>query len=424
MTDGAATNWIQDGATPPVFAVWTRELDGQPMAGRLRIALNIRRVISADGDYQGAIMPSLLSHRTWRRLLENVWALVDGLVHLKPLPLQCILFSAKSDIDDMCRRIPRDGVIYMDGIRLFALARRLRAERPTQRIVMDFDDLLSRRADLLLKGGLPLSPGYLTEKLSPFVRRLIFLFSRWILIYDRAALRRIELEALEITDATVLLSTEDSRTLEALAGPVLAQRVHNIPPAVTPPTAVPRPFDKVERFIFVGTDGLTQNRLTIDYLIQLWRKHRPATPLVLFGKQWRAVDLPAGVHAAGYVESLLDIYDPQSALLTPSFIRGGVKTKALEAFAHRVPVIGNADTFEGLTLSNYPLIMSGEAELLEFILDPNRDVPTLRRAADLGYGCVQSCYTPEIFAERWRSILATPEGTDHALSGALVAAQR
>jgi len=375
------------------------------MAGRLRIALNIREAISGPGGYGDAIMPSMLSHKTIGKWFEVFTVFARGLLAGRPLPLQCVLFSAPRDVAAMCHKVPRGAALYVDGVRLFAVAERLRAERPDQRIVIDLDDLHSRRMDLLLEGRLPLSPGYLAEKIPPLLRLLITLFSRWILMYERATLRRIEKDALRVSDAAVLLSEEDCKVLRQWVGPELGGRIHNIPPSVAMPAQAPPPFDRVGRFIFVGTDGLTQNKLTIDYLIELWRKQKPATPLVIFGKQLRKLSLPEGVSTAGYVESLSDIYDDKSVLLTPSFLRGGVKTKVLEAFAHRVPVVGNASTFEAISLSNYPFARDGEEALVGVVSRPDDFTTALREAADNGYAAIQASYSASVFAKRWRSVL-------------------
>jgi glycosyltransferase involved in cell wall biosynthesis len=391
-----------------VFAIWTRALDNQTMAGRLRTALNIREAMRSAGRYHGEIMPSILSPTMGLKWIEAFRVFTSGLLAGRPLPLQCILFSAPRDIDDMCRRIPHEGIIYVDGIRLFKLAERLRAERPHQRVVIDLDDLQSRRIELLLNDRLPLSPGYLTEKLPPFFKLLISSLSRWILLYEHATLRRTEIEALGVADAVVLVSTEDGGILRKAVDPTLAARIQTIQPSFASPVIDPRPFDRVRRFIFVGTDGLTQNRLTIDYLIGLWRERRPATPLVIFGKQSRNTSLPEGVTAAGYVESLSEIYDDQSVLLTPSFIRGGIKTKVLEAFAHRVPVVGNDCTFEAMDFPDYPFSLDSEESLLELIENPDNFTSAFRSAADQGFARVRENYSPKVFAERWRAALGLP----------------
>lgn len=419
----AANEAARAGSGHAVFAVWTRPLDGQRMAGRLRTAQSIRRAISAGGGYGSAIMPSILSHRSPLRLVEAAVRLAGAVLQGRPLPLQCALFAAAADLDAVRRQIPRRGPIYLDGIRLYVLAAQLRAERPGQRIVIDIDDLLSRRTDLLLKSRQPQSTGYLTDQVPRFTRFWITALSRWILIYERATLRGVEKRAVEIADAVVVVSPAEAEALRAAVGPTLAARVHTIPPPVGPVRPPPTAFEQPDRFIFVGSDGLTQNRLTIDYLIALWRRHRPRTPLVLFGQHGRSLRLPDGIRAAGYVDNLADIYDPRSVLLTPSFIGGGIKTKVLEAFAHRVPVIGNRETFESLALADYPLMIAEEAGLVSLVLQPDAFVPLLRRAADQGHACVQTRYAPDAFGRRWRAVLDLTEPAPTPAAGRRVADQ-
>ena len=59
-------------------------------------------------------------------------------------------------------------VVYADGIRALPWLRRLRQARPDIEIVLDFDDLMSRRCDELIENRLPLSLGYL-ERAMPRV---------------------------------------------------------------------------------------------------------------------------------------------------------------------------------------------------------------------------------------------------------------
>jgi glycosyltransferase involved in cell wall biosynthesis len=162
------------------------------------------------------------------------------------------------------------------------------------------------------------------------------------------------------------------------------------------------------RFVFVGSDALTQNRLTIDYLVELWRRYAIATPLVLYGQHARALVLPPGVEAAGYAGQIAEIYDGRSVLLTPSRIGGGIKTKVLEAFAYGAPVIGNSLTFEALPIGNYPLLVDQEAELVAFLRDPMRRRALFDEAVAHGLSYIAQNHSAEVFASRWRNLL-TPE---------------
>jgi glycosyltransferase involved in cell wall biosynthesis len=171
--------------------------------------------------------------------------------------------------------------------------------------------------------------------------------------------------------------------------------------AISPPVPLKGPV----RFVFIGSDALTQNRLTIDYLLDLWRRHAIAAPLVFFGLQSRTLDLPANVSVAGYVDSIAQVYDGHSVLLTPSMIGGGVKTKVLEAFAHGAPVIANALTFESMPIGDYPLNISEESALVGIVGAPERHMALFDRAAEAGAAYLARFHGAETFAASWRRVM-------------------
>jgi glycosyltransferase involved in cell wall biosynthesis len=228
-----------------------------------------------------------------------------------------------------------------------------------------------------------------------------------IVHFERATLQAVERRCLELADAIVLVSPADGRVLSGIRADMAAPRAEIV---VIPPPAQPTKPRAVfsehsARYVFVGSDALTQNRLTIDYLCRLWRDHRPSTPLVIYGKQRRTIDYPAGVSAAGYVERIDQIYDDRSILICPSFIGGGVKTKVLEAFAHGAPVIGNSRTFEGLALRGCDLQVDDEAELVALIRDPGRHLARFAAAAAAGLAHVERIHSPPAFARNWRAVI-------------------
>lgn len=344
--------------------VWTRPLDGQPLAGRVKVALAIRGILrDMDPDLRETVLPSLITAPSLTRAVATTKTFVTGLAASIALPVQSAIYASDRDMRAIVDSIPEDvDAIYLDGVRTFSLLRLLRERRPHQRIVVDLDDLMSRRMALLLSLGEPPSPGYLSGRIPRPVQRLLQSprFTRALLKYERWSLEQTERAILDLADAVVLLSSEDRA---ALAGrPGRRAEIFTVPPFVTL-RREPRPLlnDQL-RFVFVGTDALTQNRLTIDYLLAIWRRHQIAAPLTIFGEQRRSIDLPAGVTIAGYVDSIDDIYDGRSILLSPTFLRGGIKTKVLEGFAYGAPVIGNAATFEAMDIGDYPLKIEGEDE--------------------------------------------------------------
>jgi hypothetical protein len=404
---------------PRVVMVSTRQLDGEPMAGRLRVAHAIRACLDAATDLQVLRLPSALTDLTLRRLLECGLSWLFSVLRGRPLPLQCALFASWTDHRHLLDQVPEDAVsLYADGVRTYSLVRYLRKHRPQLRIIVDLDDLMSRRMSLLLQASQPLSPGYLTKRLPPFLLRIAMSsrFGHMIVRHEQATLARVERDLARIADALVLLSAEDARIMTDQCDAQCRAQVEVIPPP-SEPIAPIAPLAPPVRFVFIGSDALTQNRLTIDYLIDLWRRAKLTAPLVFYGLWGREIALPPEITAAGYVEDLKDVYDGHSVLLTPSLIGGGVKTKVLEAFAYGASVIGNAITFESMSIGDYPLQIDDEEDLVRLIQAPAEQMPRFAAAARAGVNYVAQFHDPQMFGRRWLKLMA-PEARSPAASPA------
>jgi glycosyltransferase involved in cell wall biosynthesis len=97
---------------------------------------------------------------------------------------------------------------------------------------------------------------------------------------------------------------------------------------------------------------------------------------VICGRQTRTYsNLPVGVEFLGFVEHLDEFYADIDAVLSPSFVPGGVKTKVYEAFSYGVPVIGNKITFSGIDLPSYYPYVFTKDELMSFL---SRDFSIIR----------------------------------------------
>lgn len=397
-------------AHPRVVMVSTRELDVPRMDGRLRVAHAIRASLDEGTDLSVIRLRSALTDVTVRRVWECSMAWAASVLRGVPLPLQCALFAGASDIRSVVAQIPDDCVaVYADGVRTYSLIAYLRRRRPDLHIVVDLDDLMSRRMSLLLQASQPLSPGYLMRLLPKPLRVLAMssLIGQLIVRYERRTLRTIESKLAPLVNALVLLSSEDAKVLIEQSGEQIRPSVEVIPPPTTLVSLPVRP-QKPVRFVFIGSDTQTQNRLTIDYLVDLWRRRNLTAPLVFYGLWMRDIPLPPHVVSAGYAEELIQVYDGSSVLLTPSLIAGGVKTKVLEAFAHGVAVIGNSITFESMETGDYPLRVDDEEELVRLLTDPDDQADRFEDAAKAGADYIKRVHSPEAFGVRWRAIM-TPK---------------
>jgi len=176
-------------------------------------------------------------------------------------------------------------------------------------------------------------------------------------------------------------------------------------PAVSAVEAVTPPY----RFVFIGTDGLVQNRLCIDFLVQLWARLQPAASLHIYGRQERPAQVTHNVHWHGYVEDLSEVYSTGSILLLPAVLSGGVKTKAIEAWAYGRPVLGNPAAFEGLDIQDYPLRVP-ESQWHPYLENPDTFESAWTAAARLGNHYVRTTLAAQRYASRWVQVMAAPSG--------------
>jgi glycosyltransferase involved in cell wall biosynthesis len=254
-------------------------------------------------------------------------------------------------------------------------------------------------------GTVPL--GYVGKKLPRWARGLVDLqaLGRALLRYERGMLERVERLMTEGADAVVLVSSIEASLLRSRVSPALSERVWVIPPCVDIVRPVERAPGPIE-FVFLGSDEQAHNRLTIAYLLSMWQSCRPAARLVIGGPMVRTWPAVENVHFTGWLENPSDLYRPGSVMIAPSFIRGGVKTKVLHAFAHGCAAVGNEATFEALPLPEYPFCFTGDDGLREFLRDVPRQAAALHEAALAGQRCLREHFGREGFELAWGRVLS------------------
>lgn len=389
--------------------VWTREIDGVPMAGRIKVAQGVRSALRAAGfTVTETRLQPLTQRPTAGRLLAAAGAWLGWMAKGRLMPLQCLLFGDPNEARRVAAEVPMDcDAVYLDGVRCLLVLEALRRRRPSLAVLTDLDDLMSRRMALLLQLDLPPSAGYLKASMPPFVERLLAWrwLSRLTLRYEAASLRRIERHVAARSDALVLISTADAAALRKLSPKA---EVRAIPVAAKIGRDNPHLGSGPLRFVFVGTDALRQNQLSIDWLIELWDRERIGVPLAIYGEQHRRAALPPNVSMPGYASSLDEIYDGRSILASPSFIAGGLKTKVIEAFAFGTPVLGNRITFESIDLgADYPLLLESEDEMLPLFRKPEDFRHRFERAAAIGLDLVRKHHDPAQIETAWAAAAST-----------------
>lgn len=394
-------------------AVFTRAFSNdETPSGRHGVVRSVRAALAERGPVLDLRLRHLFERRRPRDWLGALGTALAALARGRPLPLQCLLFASRSERRRVAAAIRVDppDVLYLDGVRTYLLLRDLRPHLNGTRVVVDMDDLMSRRMAALAARRLPLSLGYLGAQVPGPVRALAEsrALAAALLRFEARALARVEAELAGLADALVFVSSADASELAAQLNGAADERVRTIPP---PAEVAPRPegLRAPVRFAFVGSDRQVQNRLTIDYLVDLWRRRAPRAELHVVGRQTRPPATVPGIVWRGFVPRLAQVYDDHTVLLAPALLPGGVKTKVIEALAHGCPVVGNALAFEGIGLSGYPLCLEDPA-LEALVADPEARLDTLRRAARMGHAFVARELSGARHRARWRAVLG-PEAS-------------
>jgi glycosyltransferase involved in cell wall biosynthesis len=392
-----------------VTAIWSRDVNKSRLAGRTRIIAAIREATEQQNDVTHLRLNNVLERRTLRAAFGATSAAFRSILTGNLPSLQCLLFCDRGNHKDIRKHLqdnPPD-TLYCDGVRTFYLLKYIKDLRGQMRIVVDLDDLMSRRMQSLDIAEASLSLGYLHDRVPSWLGRALALgsVSKLVARYEHAALLRVENQIGQLADAVVLLSRVEGSVLdERYRSLGFSAKVHVIPPpkkVVAPPQSYP----KFSRFIFIGTDALPQNKSTIQIIVDLWQSLNPAAEIHLFGRMVSNWPVVSGVVFRGYVERLEDVYIEGAVLFAPGGLRGGIKTKVVEAFAHGCAVIGNEITFEGLQLPDYPLLVTSEMDLIRIVNSPSSYLSEMKVSAAIGQECVKRFFSQEHFGENWDGVL-------------------
>jgi len=394
-----------------ILLVLTREIPAAPNSGRERTLSFIQRALASRYEVSNFVLSSVAHSPRPARCVGVLSRLLRGWLQHQTCPLQVAMFFHHRGLALLFNTIEASHAetVYFDSVRSVDWLIATRAQFPKLRLICDFDDLMSLRFERLLERKLPISLGYL-ESVTPrwlqgFLKRGAV--AQMTLNYEAHSLRIFEKLAAEAADAVSVVSTADADNLRANVGPVLAGKIRVIPPGVGFPCPSIRTH-VCREFFFVGSDSLLQNRLTIEFLVDLWATMSPDIPLRIIGRMVKRYRHCDGVTFVGFVPDISSVYGDDRIALCPSFIEGGIKTKVLEALGHGVIPVGNALTFEGMGCDPGCLAMTDD-EIRSLIVNPEPMIGPLREAATQLRACVHQRYSFESVAQEW-SRLVSGEG--------------
>ena len=381
------------------FSIITMRRDDAPKSfGRQKVLSALVEELPAIGCAPHWITVRQFKSRALGLVLGSLrW--IGRLLSGNALPLQSILaLQGRVELPDVLTA-RADGsvtplpVVYIDGIRLACYGDEIK-RKVQGRLVIDFDDLMSRRVGRMLRNSEALSFGAFSSLIPGSAQKIVQRLEplqRMLLRWEKHLLRRAEIRAARTADAIVFASPYESRLFQRflrrfapapkakflIYGPSTAAA-----PSIAPAIIESRPAPENLRFIFIGSDTLEQNRVAIQELVELSRDGALALPTYIYGRMTRTYEQSGNLVFCGFAESLEQVYRPGSILLLARSVRGGIKTKILEAFEHGVPTIGTSSAFEGFE-GEYPWRVD-EPRLRQLVGDPAALRETYQKAVSVG----------------------------------------
>ena len=325
-------------------------------------------------------LPGIGCRPNWITLRQpqiRLWALAIGIARWswwalrgQILPLQCIIAlqgrvgPLPSDLrKSVNSRVGvSSAVVYTDTVRVAHCGAEI-CRRIGGRHVIDFDDLLSCRIARMIRRREELSfgafAGLLPDAITVLVQRLGPLKTK-LLSLEKYLVRRAEIRAAETADALAFASQYEAKLFQRFlrrhapnAKPRFLTLGHIFKASGGPAAFARRPPPDNLRFIFIGSDLIEQNRVAIQAIVDLAREGALAVPTFIYGRMTRNYGPSGNAIFCGFAEALSLVYQPGSILLLAQSVRGGIKSKVLEAFEHNTPTIGTESAFEGFE-GTYP----------------------------------------------------------------------
>ena len=389
--------------------VVTRSLSEDTSISRVRILRSIREIFESQFDTTVFRINNIIESGGLGEWIGAAGMFLTGIASRRYVPLQCALFSTSGSISELSGKILDDGydVVYLDSVRTLGLLRSLRKRGRGIRVVVDLDDLMSRRMEMLAENHWPISLGYLRNRIPKSMRNAVEgWLSEAITKYEARALRYAEGEICRDADAVVLVSSAEKELLRKRLAPNADAELCSVIPSrrlVVREICIQQPY----RFVFIGSDIHGQNKLSLEYLVRLWREKQPDTALHVYGRQVSSWPVVKNIYWHGYIEHLKDVYTDDSIALLPALRPGGIKTKMIEAWAYGRPVLANPTAFEGLEeliSQGYPLVVP-ESAWSAYILRPEEHHDEWSRAAQIGNCFVKEELSMESYVTRWRQIM-------------------
>ena len=257
-----------------LLSILSRNFDNEPNVGRKATLVRWLSYMNRKFDHR-IFVPAMAQNFG---IVPLIYALMRHSVFGR-FPLQAALYNTGNNLKRIQDEILefRPEILFIEGGRLVPLIMRaLRSEkikRDDFKIIVDADDLLSRRYHLYKKLGLGLDVGVLGAKLNRYVKYVGPSMSDRILDFEAGRMLKVEKQILNFADDVIMSNGFEARLLarqvKTFKACMHTQMIgYDIDPVV--PNLLP---DRL-CFGFIGGDTLSQNYLSIKALIHFWRRYQ------------------------------------------------------------------------------------------------------------------------------------------------------
>ena len=340
-----------------ILFIMSRDYNNEPGSGRKQIIDNYLKYYNNHHIINVVNLTSIFDSVGFDRL-RCLLAFFLNIILYPRYPLQSLIYINKINSKRIIERyrLFKPDVIFIDGIRITSLISLLGIKC---RQVLDIDDLLSRRYAYYVKKSANLSFGIYGRRLEFIMTMIPLNLKRYIMRKESERISELERNTINTFRNIVFSSSEEMERFKFKYNisdrPKLFSQIF---PVLPKKSDITFSIEPQLNFLFIGSDMVLQNHFTLDFLVNIWNKYKISNKLYVIGKMVGNYKYNDNIIFLGYVDDLDEYYYKMDALLSPSFIEGGIKTKVLEAAKYNLPAVGNKITFEGFKLlDNYPFVI-------------------------------------------------------------------